>query len=64
MAQIGTFTFEQTSSTVTAGSGGSLALQINLQGQLSGDAGEGLVIGTMTLEYEPNMKSGTWPIVG
>ena len=64
MAQIGKFTFEQTSSTVTAGSGGSLALQINLQGQISGEAGEGLVIGTMTLEYEPNMKSGTWAYCG
>ncbi len=58
--QIGEFSLKQTSSTVTPGSGGTLALQINFQGQVSGEAGEGLAIGTQTVAYEPNMKSGTW----
>ena len=62
--QIGEFSLKQTSSTVTPGSGGTLAMQINLQGQLSGEAGEGIAIGTMSVAYEPNLKSGTWSYCG
>ena len=61
---IGEFSLKQTSSTVTPGSGGTLALQTNFQGQLSGEAGEGIALGTMSVEYEPNLKSGTWSYCG
>jgi hypothetical protein len=62
--QIGAFTLQQTSSTVTPGSGNALTIHVNLQGQVSGAAGEGRAIGTMTVAYEPNMKSGTWSYCG
>jgi hypothetical protein len=62
--QIGQFSLKQTSSTVRPGPGGTLAMQINLQGQLSGEAGEGIALGTMSVEYEPNLKSGTWSYCG
>ena len=62
--QVGKFTLKQTSSTVTPGSGGALTLQINLQGEQSGEALDGLGVGTLTVEYEPNMKSGTWSYCG
>lgn len=62
--QIGAFSLKQTSSTVTPGSGGAQVHTINLQGQVSGEAGEGIGVGTMTVEYEPNMKSGTWSYCG
>lgn len=62
--QIGQFTLKQTSSTVTPGSGSTLTIQVNLQGQVSGEAGEGIGIGTMTVAYEPNLKSGTWSYCG
>ena len=62
--QIGAFTLQQTSSTVTPGSGSALTIQVNLQGQVSGEAGEGIAMGTMTVAYEPNMKSGTWSYCG
>ncbi len=29
-----------------------------------GEVGEGAGLGTMTLEYEPHMKSGTWNFCG
>jgi hypothetical protein len=62
--KIGEFSLKQTSTTVTPGSGGTLALQINLQGQASGEAGEGIAIGTMSVAYEPNLKNGTWSYCG
>jgi hypothetical protein len=62
--QIGAFSLKQTSSTLTPGSGGTQVHTINLQGQVSGEAGEGIAVGTMTVEYEPNMKSGTWSYCG
>ena len=62
--QIGEFTLTETSRTTAPGSGGALTLQINVTGQISGAAGEGLGSGTMTVEYEPNMKSGTWSYCG
>ncbi len=62
--QIGAFSVKETSTTVTPGSGGALTLQINLQGQVKGEAGEGMAVGTMTVEYEPNMKNGTWSYCG
>ena len=62
--QIGEFTLTETSRTTAPSSGGALTLQINVTGQISGAAGEGLGSGTMTVEYEPNMKSGTWSYCG
>jgi hypothetical protein len=62
--QIGEFSLTQTSSTATPGPGGTVALSINFQGQVSGEAGEGLASGTMSVDYEPNMKSGTWSYCG
>ena len=62
--QIGAFTLKETSSTVTPGSGTALTLHVNLQGQASGADGEGTAFGTMTVAYEPNMKSGTWSYCG
>jgi hypothetical protein len=62
--QIGAFTLKETSTTVTPGSGGVPTLQANLQGQVSGADGEGIAFGTMTVAYEPNMKSGTWSYCG
>ena len=62
--QIGAFSLKETSSTVTPGSGSALTFQINLLGQVSGEAGEGTGVGTMTVEYEPSMKSGTWSFCG
>jgi hypothetical protein len=62
--QIGAFTLQQTSSTVTPGSGTALTIRVNLQGQASGADGEGRAFGTMTVAYEPNMKSGTWSYCG
>jgi hypothetical protein len=62
--QIGAFTLKETSATVTPGSGSTLTIQVNLQGQVSGEAGEGIGFGTMTVAYEPNLKSGTWSYCG
>ena len=62
--QIGEFTLTERSTTVTPGSGGARTLQTNFQGQVSGEAGDGIALGTMTVEYEPNMKSGTWSYCG
>jgi hypothetical protein len=62
--QIGEFSLKQTSGTLTPGSGGTLDLQLNFQGQVSGEVGEGLALGTQSVAYEPNMKSGTWSYCG
>ena len=62
--EIGSFSMKETTSTVTPGSGNALNFQMNFQGQGSGEAGDGLVVGTMTVEYEPSMKSGTWGFCG
>ena len=62
--QIGEFSFTETSSTVTAGIGRAPTRQANLQGQMSGEAGEGAAFGTLTLEYEPTMKNGGWSYCG
>jgi hypothetical protein len=62
--QIGAFTLKETSTTVTPGSGTAPTLHINLQGQVTGEAGEGVAFGTMTMAYEPNLKSGTWSYCG
>jgi len=62
--QIGQFSLKQTSSTVRPGPGGTLAMQINLQGQRSGEGGEAIALGTMSVDYEPNLKSGTWSYCG
>jgi hypothetical protein len=62
--QIGEFSLKQTSITVSPGSGGTLAFQLNFEGQVSGEAGEGQAVGTQSLAYEPNMKSGTWSYCG
>ncbi len=58
------FSLTETSRTIAPGSGGALTIQVNLQGQVSGEAAEGMASGTMTVEYEPNMKSGTWSYCG
>ena len=62
--QIGEFSFKETPTTVTPGSGGALNVQANFRGQVSGEAGEGRGLGTLTIEFEPNMKSGTWSYCG
>ena len=62
--QIGKFSLTETSNTVTAGIGRAPTLQANFQGQMSGEAGEGPAFGTMTLEYEPTMKSRRWSYCG
>ncbi len=58
------FSLTETSRTIAPGSGGALTIQVNLQGQVPGEAAEGMASGTMTVEYEPNMKSGTWSYCG
>ena len=62
--QVGEFTLTETSRTIAPGSGGALTIQIHFQGQVSGEAAEGLGSETMTVEYEPNMKNGTWSYCG
>ena len=62
--QIGEFSFKETSTTMTPGSGGALTAQANFRGQVSGEAGEGRGLGTLTIEFQPDMKSGTWSWCG
>ena len=62
--QIGEFSLKETSTTLTPSSGGAVNLQGNFRGQVSGNAGEGVVLGTLTIEFAPDMKSGTWSYCG
>jgi len=62
--QIGEFSLKETSTTSTPGSGGAVNLQGNFRGQVSGEAGEGVALGTLTIEFEPNMQRGTWSYCG
>ena len=62
--QIGQFSLKPTSYTITPGPGGTPTIQGNFEGSVSGEEGEGTATGTLTVAYEPNMKSGTWSYCG
>jgi hypothetical protein len=62
--QVGDFSLKATSVTVSPGPGTTLTTQVNFEGPAKGDAGTGVLIGTLTIVGEPGAKSGTWSWCG
>ena len=58
--QIGEFSLKGTSFPIAPGPGKALTLQGNFEGPITGEAGEGYGVGTLTLVTEPGAKGGTW----
>ncbi len=61
---IGEFTLNIISTTVTPGPGNVQTWQVNLEGPVSGEAGAGNYVGTMSIEWEPGAKNGTYSTCG
>ena len=62
--QVGDFSLKATSVTMSPGPGTTLTTQVNFEGPAKGDAGAGVLIGTLTIVGEPGAKSGTWQWCG
>jgi hypothetical protein len=62
--QIGEFSLKLISTTVSPGPGNVQTWQANFEGPVSGEAGAGSYVGTMTVVWEPGAKSGTWSACG
>ena len=61
---IGEFSLKAASFTVTPGPGSAFTIQGNFEGPVSGEAGAGTGVGTITVAFEPGAKSGTWSYSG
>jgi hypothetical protein len=62
--QVGDFSLKATSVTVSPGPGTALTIQVNYEGPATGEAGAGVLIGTLMIVGEPGAKSGTWQWYG
>lgn len=61
---IGEFSLKATSYTVSPGSGGTISIQGNFEGPVSGEQGAGTGVGTLTTQGKPGVKNGTWSYCG